>query len=87
MFLKLIINFKYSFSGKLVNNLNFKPSTLSMNSFPSRNLFSNPNSPQNTEPQPNKKLFIEQPFTPDFGRISRLPIKISPVPQTIYQKN
>ncbi|CAD8170253.1 unnamed protein product [Paramecium pentaurelia] len=47
-----------------------------MNLFPSRNLFSNPSSPQTFEPNPCKKLFVNPPFTPEFGNQIRQPIKL-----------
>ncbi|CAD8185737.1 unnamed protein product [Paramecium pentaurelia] len=47
-----------------------------MNVFPSRNLFSNPSSPQTLEPNPCKKLFVNPPFTPEFGNQIKQPIKL-----------
>ncbi|CAD8100848.1 unnamed protein product [Paramecium sonneborni] len=47
-----------------------------MNLFPSRNLFSNPSSPQTSEPNPCKKLFVDPPFTPEFGNQFKQPIKL-----------
>ncbi|CAD8197287.1 unnamed protein product [Paramecium octaurelia] len=47
-----------------------------MNLFPSRNLFSNPSSPQTFEPNPCKKLFVNPPFTPEFGNLIKQPIKL-----------
>ncbi|CAD8107376.1 unnamed protein product [Paramecium sonneborni] len=47
-----------------------------MNLFPSRNLFSNPSSPQTFEPNPCKKLFVDPPFTPEFCNQFKQPIKL-----------